>query len=154
MLSIPSTGQRPIPCAERRASLYRVPVRPHHPTHETSDSHTRAASNRLARFQPNATAPHPTSQRHTQRHTGSPRHHTGSKQVRVAEQRCAAAERLHKMTMESEAAQRERAEKAEKKLAQAETPSCRNGCKAPKRDQPPIGKGHHEASEALYGFSP
>ena len=42
------------------------------------------------------------------------------KQARVAEQRCAAAERLHSMAMNSEAAQRERAQKAEKRLAQAE----------------------------------
>ena len=42
------------------------------------------------------------------------------KRVTTAEQRCCAAERMHKMAMESEAAQRERAEKAEISLAQAE----------------------------------
>lgn len=42
------------------------------------------------------------------------------KQVRVAEQRCAATELKHKMAMESEVVQRERAEKAEKRLARAE----------------------------------
>ena len=42
------------------------------------------------------------------------------KQAKLAEQRCAAAERMHRMAMESDAAQRERAEKAEKRLAQAE----------------------------------
>ena len=38
------------------------------------------------------------------------------KQVRIAEQRCAAAERMRRMAMESEAGQRERAGKAEKAL--------------------------------------
>ena len=42
------------------------------------------------------------------------------KRVTTAEQRCCAAERMHKMAMESEAAQRERAERAEISLAQAE----------------------------------
>ena len=42
------------------------------------------------------------------------------KRVTTAEQRCCAAERMHKMAMKSEAAQRERAEKAEISLAQAE----------------------------------
>jgi len=42
------------------------------------------------------------------------------KQAKLAEQRCAAAERMHRMVMESDAAQRERAEKAEKRLAQTE----------------------------------
>jgi chromosome segregation ATPase len=42
------------------------------------------------------------------------------KQVRVAEQRCAATERMLKPAMDSEVAQRERAENAEKRLAQAE----------------------------------
>ena len=42
------------------------------------------------------------------------------KQAKLAEQRCAAAERMHRMAMESDAAQRERAEKAEKRLAQTE----------------------------------
>jgi chromosome segregation ATPase len=42
------------------------------------------------------------------------------KQAKLAEQRCAATERIHTMAMESEAAQRERAENAEKRLAQAE----------------------------------
>eukprot|EP00966_Prymnesium_polylepis_P219666 5081631-Prymnesium_polylepis.1 len=42
------------------------------------------------------------------------------KQARAAEQRCAAAERMHRMAMDSEAGQRERAEKAEKRLAHAE----------------------------------
>ena len=41
-------------------------------------------------------------------------------QVSIAEQRCAAAERMHKMVVGSEAALRERAVKAEKRLAQAE----------------------------------
>ena len=42
------------------------------------------------------------------------------KQAKLAEQRCAAAERMHRMAMESDAAQRERAEKAETRLAQTE----------------------------------
>ena len=42
------------------------------------------------------------------------------KQVRVAEQRCAATERMLKPAMDSEAELRVRAEKAEKRLAQAE----------------------------------
>jgi hypothetical protein len=42
------------------------------------------------------------------------------KQAKLAEQRCAAAERMHRMAMESDAAQRERAAKAEKRLAQTE----------------------------------
>eukprot|EP00966_Prymnesium_polylepis_P309883 7159934-Prymnesium_polylepis.1 len=42
------------------------------------------------------------------------------KQMRVAEQRCAATELKHKLAMESEEAQRVRAEMAEKRLAQAE----------------------------------
>jgi len=42
------------------------------------------------------------------------------KQARLAEQRCTATERMHRMAMESEVAQRERAENAEKRLAQAE----------------------------------
>eukprot|EP00966_Prymnesium_polylepis_P111119 2570455-Prymnesium_polylepis.1 len=42
------------------------------------------------------------------------------KQARVAEQRCAATELKHTMAMESEEAQRVRAETAEKRLAQAE----------------------------------
>ena len=43
------------------------------------------------------------------------------KQAKLAEQRCAAAERMHRMAMESDAAQRERAEKAEKRLAEMAT---------------------------------
>ena len=42
------------------------------------------------------------------------------KQAKLAEQRCAAAERMHRMAIESDAAQRERAENAEKRLAQTE----------------------------------
>ena len=42
------------------------------------------------------------------------------KQAKLAEQRCAAAERMHRMAIESDAAQRERAEKAETRLAQTE----------------------------------
>jgi hypothetical protein len=42
------------------------------------------------------------------------------KQAKLAEQRCSAAERMHRVAMESEVAQRERAEKAETRLAQTE----------------------------------
>jgi hypothetical protein len=62
------------------------------------------------------------------------------KKVNTAEQRCAAAERLLKPAMESEAAQRARAEQAEKSLAHAEERLVRMAAKRQSATNRPLEK--------------